>query len=205
MSTRIDPTCFFNGILKVHKSSLHHFLHANIDMHFGNCCLHTAAQGEVMWFGLLKQKRSEKSPLRSRRSIESLCEGVGSSICQILLACLILKHKIGVEQRVLFVWGMIGQESSALNYSWLVEPKATNTNETCKRESHLLIHLWLYSCKVTTNNLNRIWFSFGASLHMLFSLVIAQKRNSLQWKSSSAKALPGRYSPCKWTNLVTWM
>ncbi len=60
MSTRIDPTCFFNGILKVHKSSLHHFLRANIDMHFGNCCLNTAAQGEVMWFGLLKQNRSEK-------------------------------------------------------------------------------------------------------------------------------------------------
>jgi hypothetical protein len=45
---RIDPTCFFNGILKVHKSSLHHFLHVNIDMHFRSSCLHTAAEGEVM-------------------------------------------------------------------------------------------------------------------------------------------------------------
>jgi hypothetical protein len=41
--------------------------------------------------------------LRSRRSIASLHEGVGSSKCQILLACLILKRKIGVEQRLLFV------------------------------------------------------------------------------------------------------
>jgi hypothetical protein len=47
--------------------------------------------------------RRKESFEEQKISIESLCEGVGSSICQILLACFILKHKIGVEQRVLFV------------------------------------------------------------------------------------------------------